>query len=465
METPPTTSLAVRISLALQANGPMASGALASAVAISQATLSRSIALLGPTIERIGAARSTRYALRRNIRNLGSQWPIYRIDLQGRATRWGDLRALHGGFRFAPSASAPGWLSKDYPSGVFSGLPFFLQDVRPQGYIGRAIARDASPDLGVPVDPRDWSDDDLVAYFLSDGHDLPGDLVFGDRALERALRQAGVEDSAIIPDAGRPAAYAARADAAQRGEVIGSSAGGEQPKFLATVRRPGSDPVSVIVKFSAAEASPVRQRWSDLLLCEHMAARVLARHGVPSAATQVLDGERRRFLEVERFDRNHAVGRRGMLTLGAIEDALVDQSFPDWNWAAAAAILESAGVMDAPEVRQLRWRWCFGDLIANSDMHRSNTSLWFGDSLPFGLTPSYDMLPMLFAPGAQGDLGPRTFSPRPPLPAVASVWPEAAHAAVEFWNQISGDERVSRDFRTIAQGASSEVNRLIARFA
>jgi serine/threonine protein kinase HipA of HipAB toxin-antitoxin module len=288
--------------------------------------------------------------------------------------------------------------------------------------------------------------------------------VLGDRALGRALSRTGFTDDAAIADAGRPASYAALAEAVARGEVAGSSAGGEQPKFLATVRRPGGALTSVIVKFTSAETSPVRQRWADLLMCEHVAAQVLERHHVSSSQTQVLDGENRRFLEVERFDRFQAVGRRGLLSLGAIEDSLAERNSPDWNWATAAALLEFDGVIDEASARQLRWRWCFGDLIGNTDMHRSNTSLWFSDRLPFGLTPTYDMLPMLFAPGAQGDLGSRTFSPRPPLPALATEWPEAARAAAEFWAQVIAERRISPEFRVIAQGASAEVGRMIARF-
>ena len=461
---PSSLSQAHNVSLLLQANGLMTARALAERLEISQATLSRWITHLGPAIERIGAARSAQYAMRRNIRNLGAQWPLYQIDRRGQATEWGQLRALHGGFRFVSARATPAWLVRDYPTGVFDGLPFFLQDIRPQGYIGRAIAREVSTVLRVPEDPRDWNDDDLVAYLLSEGSNLPGDLVLGDRALERALSNSARADGEAISDPERSVQYPIRADIAQRGGTVGSSAGGEQPKFLATIRRDGGAVISVMVKFSAKDESPVRQRWADLLLCEHIAAQVLERHQIASARTQILDGGGRRFLEVERFDRFNAVGRQGLLTLGAVEDAFSDQSQSEWNWTTAATHLGSIGILSAPASRRLRWRWCFGDLIANSDMHRSNTSLWFGDSLPFELTPSYDMLPMLFAPGAQGDLGERRFSPRTPLPALADVWPGAARASVEFWTQVLADNRVSPDFRAISERAVSEVNRLIGRF-
>jgi hypothetical protein len=451
-----------RLTLALQAQGLAAARTLAESLQVSQPTLSRWIAQLGPAVERIGTARHTQYALRRNVRNLGSAWPLHRIDEGGHPHTLGELRALHGGFRFLSSCYSPVWLAREYPLGAFSGLPFFLRDSAPQGYVGRAIARKAASNLGVPSDPRDWSDDDLLSYVLADGDDLPGNLVLGDRALEQALRRSEALPGTAIPATDRDSVYPERAAAAQRGEVFGSSAAGEQPKFLVTVRRSGGEFVPVLVKFSAAERSPASQRWADLLLCEHIAAEVLAANGIASVRTQVLDAGGRRFLEVERFDRTDAGGRRGAISLGAVEDGLAEGIGSDW--AASATLLESAGWLAADQARELRWRWCFGDLIANSDMHRSNTSARFEDEIPFRLTPSYDMLPMLHAPGAQGDLGPRVFDPRPPLPAIAAVWTEAAPAALDFWARVIAEKRISPEFREIAQAAGATIQRMLARF-
>ena len=172
-----------RLTLVLQARGLTVARALAEALQVSQPTLSRRIVRLGPAVERVGAGRQTQYALRRNVRNLGSTWPLYRIDEQGRPHTAGELRALHGGFRFMPSSPAPAWFAREYPTGVFPGLPFFLQDSAPQGYLGRAIARELASRMGVPADPREWNQDDVLAYLLTDGHDLPGNFVLGDRAL------------------------------------------------------------------------------------------------------------------------------------------------------------------------------------------------------------------------------------------------------------------------------------------
>jgi hypothetical protein len=438
----------------------LASRAIIGELGISSATLTRIVVGLGPSIERIGAARSTRYALRRPVRNFGSEWPVYRISDSGRPQTWGTLRALHRGFRFVPGERAPTWMAREYQDGIFPGLPFFLQDVRPQGYLGRAIALEAAPRLGVPADVRLWSEDDVLSYFLTDGQDLPGDLVLGDHALERALRAA--EGAAAVADSDRDRVYPERASAAQRGEIAGSSAGGDQPKFLATVRRDNGSPQSVLVKFSAAEPSPVSVRWADLLACEHLAVEILRQRQLAGTRTEVIDAGGRRFLEVERFDRAGAAGRRGVLTLGAIEDAFLERGAGDWT--AAAAGLEQAHWIATEDARTLRWIWCFGDLIANTDMHRANAGFWFTDTLPWRLAPCYDMLPMLYAPGAQGDLGERPFAPRPPLAGVADVWSDAARAALKFWERVAAEGRISAAFRAIAGDNQAEVERMLRRF-
>jgi hypothetical protein len=352
------------------------------------------------------------------------------------------------------------WMEQEYVDGLFQGLPFFLQDLRPQGYLGRAIAREVAPRLGVPPDIGRWSEDDVLSYFLTDGQDLPGNLVLGDHALERAVRAA--ESLAPVADLDRDRVYPAQALAAQRGELAGSSAGGEQPKFLTTVRRGSGAVQSVLVKFSAAEPSPVSVRWADLLACEHLAAETLRDRQHPGAGTELIDAGGRRFLEVERFDRVGAAGRRGVLSLGAVEDAFLDQSSA--NWAAAAAILEQAHWVTKEEARALRWIWCFSDLIANSDMHRANVAFWFTDALPYQLAPFYDVLPMLYAPGAQGDLSERIFAPRPPLASVADVWSDAASAAQEFWGRVSTGAGLSGPFRAIAEENRAVVARMLARF-
>lgn len=463
----PSEKDSAALTLLLQSQGPLPGRVLAERLELSQPTLSRRIAELGNAVERLGVTRGARYALRRSVRNLGDRWPLHRIDKDGRAQRIAELRSLHGGFRLVyQDAASPGWLEAEYANGLFSGLPFFLQDVRPQGYLGRAIAKAAARVLGVPTDPRLWQDDDLLTYLLTEGDDLPGNLVLGDAALERWLRRHETLANTAIPESDPAEGYRLLAEAAQRGETAGSSAAGEQPKFLATTRDSQGEFRSVLVKFSSADAGPASERWADLLVCEHLCAEVLESRRIPSAPTRLFDAGGRRFLEVERFDREGPLGRKGLLSLGALADALLDETPRDTSdWVELATLLHREGWLDPASAERLRWLSCFGNLISNTDMHRGNASIWWEDEVPFGLAPSYDMLPMLFAPGAQGELIERSFAPRPPLPSVASVWPEAARGALEFWERVLADSRVSAGFRTIANQARSAVRSLTGRFA
>jgi len=83
------------------------------AIGASAATLSRLLAVPeARSIVRVGKARATRYALRREIRGVGSRWPLYRIDLDGGAVLVGQLYALTGGrfWHCATAWPAPYWL-------------------------------------------------------------------------------------------------------------------------------------------------------------------------------------------------------------------------------------------------------------------------------------------------------------------------------------------------------------------
>ena len=74
------------------------------------------------------------------------------------------------------------------------------------------------------------------------------------------------------------------------------------------------------------------------------------------------------------------------------------------------------------------------------------------------------MMPMLYAPGAQGDLGSRVFAPGPPLPAIAAIWAKVAPVALAFWARVTADERISQEFRAIAQAAGATIQRMQTRF-
>ena len=102
----------------------------------------------------------------------------------------------------------------------------------------------------------------------------------------------------------------------------------------------------------------------------------------------------------------------------------------------------------------------FGELIGNTDMHFGNLAFFLDDTLPFRVTPAYDMLPMLWAPGSQGELIERPFAPAPPLPAMTEPWREAAGWAEDFWDRVATDSRLSQEFTRIASEAGMVVRNL-----
>jgi DNA-binding transcriptional ArsR family regulator len=445
-ESTPSEALRLR----LMAHGVQSAQELARGLGVSQPTVSRQLAALGVAIERIGGGPSTRYALRRSVRGGGSQWPVYRVDAGGRIELLGLLNSLHGGFRIQFEAGAvPRWIPRDFSRfGLFPGLPFFLQDIRPQGFLGRAIARACSDSLMVPSDIRNWSDDDALAYFLSRGDDLPGDLFVGDATARRVTQLQAQLGGIAAGDRGL--AYPEYAGQAERGEVAGSSAGGEQPKFAVTVRETSGAVRHVLVKFTTAEPSAVRDRWGDLLICEHLALQTLRPQlGVDASESSLLEFSGRRFLEVTRFDRVGATGRCGVLSLGAILDANSFELAGE-EWGDVALAMSGAGLLDTEDARTVRRIWCFGRCIGNNDMHRANFSFLSRDDGPFGLAPVYDMLPMAYAPSRQGIIPGKPLPPPVAVPRFREDWEYARAAARVFWGLVREHPLVSPAFRTIA---------------
>ena len=421
--------------LALQAlrrqGGVLSSGELQDLLGVSQPTVSRALAplILSGQVQKVGAARSQRYVLPRTVPGVGREVPVMRVDAQGRPAPFARMVPLEGGAFWVDEA--------DGLSARHGGLPWFLNDMRPQGFMGRTFAY-AHPELQLGSDPRNWSDDDALRALALFGDDLPGNLVVGEAAFqrfhtlpERASRVATATD------------YPRLAEQAMQGTHPGSSAGGEQPKFCTvTAGR------HVLVKFSPAGDAPVDQRMRDLLVCEHLALQTLAHADLPAARTEIFTGAGRVFLESERFDRTTQGGRIGMVSLQVYDAEYVGEMD---NWAATANRMAARNLLTAADARALRLLEAYGLLIANTDRHYGNISLLLDQLGDWALSPTYDMLPMLYAP-VSGELVARDFAARPLQPSAATLpeWEQAKSLATVFWEAAARDLRVSDRFRAIA---------------
>lgn len=418
------------------AKGPAAGAELFRALGISQSTLSRTISALqrDGRLVRMGLTRGARYGLSRTVDDVGSQWPLFRVDESGRLIELGPLHALERNFYYAPRG--PQRLR-----GLTEGMPYFLEDARPGGFLGRAIPH-AFPELEVPARIVDWTDDHFLKYLLQRAPDNVGDLIVGEGSLERYLARA--HDSRVVAAKDRASRYTELAHSAMAGAPAGSSAQGEQPKFLVQLQEDGRR-THVLVKFSPPRTSASGQRWADLLLAEHLAHELLAQAGIPSCRSRWLLLGERAYLEVERFDRIGAEGRRGAVSLYAIDLARYGRLD---SWSDCARRLQLEDLLASHEAQRIRVLELFAQLIANTDRHFGNVTLFDRYEGPYELTPVYDMLPMLFAPQHEQILE-RPYEPAPPAPASLSAWEQARSLAEQYWAVLADDPRLTEPFRSL----------------
>ncbi len=199
--------------------------------------------------------------------------------------------------------------------------------MRPQGFLGRNFARQHAEMLQIPADPTVWSDDHALHAMSLLGADLPGNLIVGEPACCQWL--ARLQDARLgrgdapVPEHAVEQAYASLAETAMAQGVVGSSAGGEFPKFTAVRQFSDARVQHVLVKFSGSDDSAGTQRWADLLVCEHLASLALPAHlGIAAASSRIRCGGGRTFLEVERFDRHGLLGRSGVASWSSLNAAL-----------------------------------------------------------------------------------------------------------------------------------------------
>lgn len=446
--------------LVLLRQGPCGIAELATQLKVTSRTVLRWLNERNDEVCSAGAASRTRYALLRPLRGRLERHPLFQVDTRGQVQEVGQLSPIQPSGTLC-SLRGLGWpTDKAFPDGWWEGLPYPLYDMQPQGFLGRTFARRYHAELDVAADPRNWSDDDVLTILSRLGWDTSGNLILGERALERWQKDL-IEPEPAIAEADHLTAYLKAAlDVASMG-VAGRSAAGEFPKFTAIRSLPGAATEHVIVKFSGEVQPGATQRWSDLLVCEHLASVHLARMpGATSARTRILQAQDRTFLESERFDRVGRFGRLALTSLSAIDGHLLGCGTDDWR--VPARRLMQLKLLSPDSYDIVLRLWWFGKLIANADMHTGNLS-FIPAAGTFSIAPSYDMLPMAYAPLPGGEIPRVTPQFSLPTPAERAAWLQACGCAISFWESAGHDERISEPFRALCRANARKLDELRAK--
>jgi len=426
----------------LENQGARTSQDIQAALKISQPTASRLLVAMSDEVIALGSGRSTRYAVAHPIGNAAAQQPIWRIGEDGQAQRMGLLSFLA---RSQIHIEAEGVNTLFEPTAQ-AELPWYLSPLRAQGFLGRLLAQGLSS-YGLPSAPEKW-DAHAVLLAALHTHDAPGSLLLGDESLKKSA------SPPLIPHKNPETALDAVSSDVAQTLPAGSSAGGEQAKFLAITE---SDE-HILVKFSPPLGTPFGDRWSDLLYAEALCSEVLARHGHAVAPTRVVQTTRRTYLMSWRFDRMGRGGRTHVVALGAVHHAFVPG--PYVHWASTCEALSRQGRLTASHAQSSAELLQFGRLIGNTDMHSGNASLRVqGATLAeiakgkFLLAPVYDMLPMRWKPDPM--LGLLDYEPFTPDGLLVSA--QARAAAQDFWLSLSEHPKVSVSLRQVASAMATRM--------
>ena len=424
----------------LLAKQPQSAKELTQQLNISQPTLSR-LVKQQPAIIKIGKARATQYALQRPIRDMGSQWPVYRVNEQANISVAGQLIAVYPhGFVWHDALTQNETL--------YESLPWFLWDIRPQGFLGREFSA-IHQQLGLNPRLQDWQDDDVLTFLLKFGFVQPSHFLVGEESRVSFLR---LQQDVMQPDDDdgwlkTRASYGQEACKVIRQDIARSSAAGEQPKFGVFVVEQ-QQAFELLVKFSPPVSSPNGQRWSDLLIAEHLALQTLQYLGVAAAQSQIVQSQGRTFLEVVRFDRTPCLGRKGMVSLEAVSNEFIGHN---QAWDEQAKSLLDLKKISCDDYQCILKVFAFGRLIANEDMHNGNLSFFLADDFSLSLAPVYDMLPMRFVPTTHGEVVERDIKIAQATHLTQDVWLQVSEWARFYWQQVANHPQISVEFRKIAE--------------
>lgn len=429
------SSVIIDAIIALLQSAPASSREIATHCGCDQSTITRQLNRIKEQLISTGRARSTQYYLRRGNT---SEHTIYRVSPLGQAEQFATMVAV----------MPRGYLVKrlcDHDEQYYDDLPWYLQDLRPQGFLGRHLAKTLAQQGIVSSDDIDsWSEQDVLQALLHTTSESVGNFLLGDLSYQQWLSQT------ISPVS--TADFTQLAVKAIAGEIVGSSAGGEQPKFCAYVHGKHR-----LVKFTEPAVNANSQRWADLLQAEHLALVTLQQHGIPAANSMLYMQQQRTFLSCDRFDRIGELGRKGLVSLRMLDMEFIGKPV---EWPLLAKQLLQKRLISADDASRIAVIWCFGRLIGNTDMHHGNLSFYYDTTSEakneFALAPVYDMLPMAFAPLRSGAMASDHTLCITPV-AEGRHWRQAYQLALHYWATLSAVNELSAEFKAIAQTMQLEL--------
>lgn len=437
--------LTSELKLLFNLNRKLSSRQAIKALAISQASFSRLITLLKDQVIKIGKAGNTEYVLLR-IGSVNTGVPLYEINEGGKTFHQYNL------FEIEPKGYFLKAKQNHLEDLYFEDLPYFLDDLRPNGFLGRQLPK-RHPELNLPGNIKQWNGTHCINYLTHEGWNNFGNYILGQSSLKKYLQ--APQSNNPYPEKEKIEVYELFAQKSLELGEPGSSAMGEFPKFLYR----NNNAQNYLVKFTPTLDNAISQRRKELLICEHLSLSTLRKHGIPAAESEILHTKQRTFLQLKRFDRSEK-GRIGLITLHAL-DAEFTGVLSDWM--ATSKELLTAKVLSSAHFKKICWLDLFNKLIANTDMHSWNLSFTFDNFRVLDVAPVYDSLPMLYAP-QQEELVVKKFKPTGVEIEHASVWQDAQQAAIEFWQQVSTNQHLSPYFQNIGRENLIKIKELASIF-
>jgi len=419
-------------------SGQCSSSELAEFLSISVSTVTRHLSQLmsDGKVVRLGQGKNSRYIALRNIEGITQPVIIRQISPQAEVLILGNLWVTNNGTI----------LETDNDIIEYDDLPWFFFDLKPQGFIGRLIARRVGKQLKVPTRVERWNSDDILRYLVLEENNTAGNFqLFHDLKNVKNRKQLIIPRNITLE---RYDTHVKKPIFTEFEDNGGSSAGGEQPKFNS---KSSVNEVSSIVKYSPLlnVGNPVAERVKDLLICEHHALKILQDFNGLAAHTEIFITDDRLYLEIERFDRTLVGDKEGQIGMVSLESVIGEFVGYAGNWAEASDSLLAEGILTNDDAQLLKLWLAFSRFIGNTDTHNGNVSLFLDGIEPSGLTPAYDMLPMAYMP-SNSELPTPDITIRRPQLIDDATWEQGRELGIKFWEIIITEERISDDFKLIA---------------